>query len=779
MDNKLYIKKFIRNDGQTLSFDGEEIYLDEKNTLLVRPDPATTAVEYTEADGGEMIRQRNAIYQQEVNGLIIPKTSDYWTLTQKLSQFFRVNYTYKLVYKKVDGSMFAVNGAWISSGLQIVPVPYETYSEWNIQFSIGETGWTEYAENEQGEEIYSNTVSLPLISLAAGGEIWEYETAETKTGEGTNIEFDDTVNGGNIDLEKISGDTMQQTYSGKNLCDIGTTTFTRVKYYALPKPLPVGTYTFSATINSQDTTNTTCLIRFMSSQSGSDSSLNHQLTHDGTRQSFYTTTTATTEGIYLYSSTGASTSIGLDATFTDIQIEAGNTLTDYEPYVGGVPSPNPDYPQTVHTVTGEQEITITGRNVWNPTPYQASHFISATGVESSNPSVDTWGNIYAPAGTTFTMQATFGTSGKCRIHAFSIDGVWLEQIAEPSCTANTQMTVTFTTPNQPCLLRWCCYKNPSSPQLEYGSTASIYQQYQSQSYTIDLDSTELCKIGDYQDYIYKSGDDWYVHKAIGNIVLDGSENWSALSGVAYRTYYVDNLITATRTNNTAFYLSNNFTAISNDQRYIDQTFFINSNNRILISYNDIADGPAFKTWLGSHNTIIYYVLATPTDTKITDADLIADLNALDQATLYSGVTYITVSGDLAGPLKLTAQNPPVAGEKWDNVGTMWEAGAGGVQTVSIDSSQVVYPVWKVEGPCVNPKLQNNTTDTVAEFDGTVAAGQVLTVDFAAGTAYLDTALVTRFVYGSVSLVPGENTVGFNSDGGTTSASTIQWNNIVN
>ena len=27
MDNKFYIKKFIRDDGQTLAFDAEEIYL--------------------------------------------------------------------------------------------------------------------------------------------------------------------------------------------------------------------------------------------------------------------------------------------------------------------------------------------------------------------------------------------------------------------------------------------------------------------------------------------------------------------------------------------------------------------------------------------------------------------------------------------------------------------------------------------------------------------------------------------------------------------------------
>ena len=173
MDGKLYIKKFIREDGETLSFDGEEIYLAQDNTLLVRPDPNTTSVSYTEADGGEMIRQQAAIYDQTINGLIIPKNTDYWTLSTKLSLFFKFNYTYKIIYTKKDGTMFAVNDAWISSGLQIVPVPNEEYSNWSIAFSIGDTAWTEYAEDSQGKEIYSNTVTLPLLSANVGGEKWD------------------------------------------------------------------------------------------------------------------------------------------------------------------------------------------------------------------------------------------------------------------------------------------------------------------------------------------------------------------------------------------------------------------------------------------------------------------------------------------------------------------------------------------------------------------------------------------------------------------------------
>lgn len=172
MNDKLYIKKFIRDDGAQLEFDTNEIYLSKNNTLLVRPDPATTSVEYTEADGGEMIKQRNAIYAQPINGIIVPKTSTYWELTSKLAAFFQINHYFKIIYKKVDGEMFAVDSAWISTGLQIVPVPHEEYSNWTITLSVGNMNWTEYAETPGGEEIYSNIVTLPLLSSGTGGEKW-------------------------------------------------------------------------------------------------------------------------------------------------------------------------------------------------------------------------------------------------------------------------------------------------------------------------------------------------------------------------------------------------------------------------------------------------------------------------------------------------------------------------------------------------------------------------------------------------------------------------------
>ena len=172
MDELFYIKKFIRSDGQTLELDQDELYLAEDNTLLRRPDPDTTSVNYTEANGGEMIRQQNPTFSQDINGLIVPRTTPYWNLATRLTTFFKINYTYKIIYAQKSGKLFAVDGAWINSGLQIIPRSREEYSKWQIGFSIGRESWREYAEDASGNEIYANSVTLPLLSGSSGGEEW-------------------------------------------------------------------------------------------------------------------------------------------------------------------------------------------------------------------------------------------------------------------------------------------------------------------------------------------------------------------------------------------------------------------------------------------------------------------------------------------------------------------------------------------------------------------------------------------------------------------------------
>ena len=188
--------------------------------------------------------------------------------------------------------------------------------------------------------------------------------------------------------------------------------------------------------------------------------------------------------------------------------------------------------------------------------------------------------------------------------------------------------------------------NPDSPvtvQTVTGEqTVSISDgNGNTQSYPISLGSTELCKLGDYQDYIYKGADGWYVYKAIEKIMLDGDENFlksgsTSADIFSYRLQSGD-------TNGTTEVVSNYFpyelaNVIPSSRKFNDLIYFV-------FSTHGSTDVAGFKAWLSTHNTVVYYILETSTDTQITDESLIAQLDAIHQFLTRYGYN-AAVSGNL-------------------------------------------------------------------------------------------------------------------------------------
>lgn len=215
------------------------------------------------------------------------------------------------------------------------------------------------------------------------------------------------------------------------------------------------------------------------------------------------------------------------------------------------------------------------------------------------------------------------------------------------------------------------YVDYTNLQLEFGDTATTYTPY--------ITPIELCKIGDYQDYFYKDGDDWYLHKEIGKSTL-GDLTWghggTNQSGV-YRKY-TESLNTTILPSaiNVAFNgLCTHFKAVRSDSAgtYGANTgISVGPTGTIHIYYsvyngNTSADNTNFKTWLQDNNVVLYYALATPTNTKITNTALIAQLNAMAGASAYKGGTYvtstttapnlpITIHAEMAGDMDATITN---------------------------------------------------------------------------------------------------------------------------
>lgn len=446
-------------------------------------------------------------------------------------------------------------------------------------------------------------------------------------------------------------------------------------------------------------------------------------------------------------------------------IEVGSTATTYEAYCGGVPSPNPSYPQDIHNVSGNNSVVVCGKNLFDKNDITTGLYYYASGTsESGNWAI---AQVRVQPNTNYYLSGNNYNNATAKI-------VLLNSSKNIISDVGGYKNVHLITTNSNTAyigLSIANYEGSSdlsSIQLEKGSTATTYEAYNGTTYPINLGDIELNKIGTYEDKIFKTtgknliditnmlvhggwtdttfvptstnyitlqyikvdpstqytlstnlssskystirivdfdsskniirrnaginlstsntfttsvdayyiaicfftsqtsstsdltqaqlelgnqatpyepygSGEWYKKANIGKVVLNGSEDWrksTASTSDWLRCYYTSTLPYG---KDLDLSLCNNFT-YGNVAQVNDNCFqpynnvYYGINIKISTSIGTTAD--ALKTWLGTHNTIVYSALETSTYTKITDTTLLSQLEAIYNAKSKNGTTNI-------------------------------------------------------------------------------------------------------------------------------------------
>ena len=612
-----------------------------------------------------------------------------------------------------------------------------------------------------------------------------FTAGPTTTVTGSSLTLTDTLDA-QFDDVKLYGDTAQQTYTGKNLFDISKvkTNSTHVVNNG------DGTLTVDLTNGAsgaapntledfcpQITVGDTVVLSYDSTSTINNIYLGSPASQTWAKNSSKTITQDMLDAPVIWYGGSDNTPV----TYSNFQIELGSTPTAYEPYVGGVASPNPDYPQDVNVATGTQTVKVTGKNLFDRATAEENKVLAwATGLTGNET-----GSIvsdYIPVKTTeklkftYSAQVMFYDASKKYIGALQTDGTSVlpsgggimsfNKITVPSLDNIAYMRLGFRTSYNTGVNLLA-----ANIQVEKGETATTYEPYEGHSYPVRLssknlfnsdllsnyyvtssnsyvsanhigteeyfeikpntnytlsiteemyriffveyDSTktvitqaaaadadhvsftsqsnakyarisfsktgttpmtpsdyansvqleesstptaytpyysyELCKIGAYQDYIYKSGDDWYVHKETGKSVLTGDEaGWfytAANNRIATLKTNIGDMVSPTDANTAMAGLSDKFRAdtMNNLLATADGCMAISTADYFNLkdtSWSDLATAKA-----GIAGTTVYYALATPTDTKITESTLIADLEALAAGNTYDAETNIIITAN--------------------------------------------------------------------------------------------------------------------------------------
>lgn len=324
-------------------------------------------------------------------------------------------------------------------------------------------------------------------------------------------------------------------------------------------------------------------------------------------------------------------------------------------------TPTPDSPIPINVVSGNNSIDVCGKNLVKLNDSTTTGGITFTKLEngklrltgtSTSELYFNIGKARLEANTDYTLSCGQVQSGVvlCYLnHSVSSGSNWVNattkytnfQVAETkqyNATLNIKNNVTLNIDME--------------IQLERGTTMTDFEPYTGIDYPINLGSMELCKIGDYQDRIFKAieGDSfydaldsatkqtltsgsWYKYSAIGKVVLDGSEDWSRYGayGSAY-LFFIEGFKAYTDTTYPCGYgLGNMFEWTQDSTNHATPPYIrfnLTGGNRLYVAITADMTLEQFKTWLSNNNLIVYYILATPIYDKITDTTLISQLEAI-------------------------------------------------------------------------------------------------------------------------------------------------------
>ena len=299
----------------------------------------------------------------------------------------------------------------------------------------------------------------------------------------------------------------------------------------------------------------------------------------------------------------------------------------FEPFTGGIASPNPEYPQEPKFVGDYNEDTqkydidfmTSGKNLFDYTKSTKSCYLNADGTLATTASYKTSDFIPVIGGKTYciskrgTVRSKFYNSSK--------------EVLNDNWATSTDAATTIIIPDKASYFRfsYCIngdYKvDEATLQLELGSVETSYEPFTGfETTTLQLNQP----LRELPNGVKDTIENEVVTRRVGEITYDGSsdESWNFdttykyaaidINGVTGYNIGVKNILCD------KLYVINSNGSISDSTNVIRYGSSNNNNKVLYVRIDDtITSVSEFKTWLQSNPITVWYELATPTTEQIT------------------------------------------------------------------------------------------------------------------------------------------------------------------
>ena len=301
--------------------------------------------------------------------------------------------------------------------------------------------------------------------------------------------------------------------------------------------------------------------------------------------------------------------------------------TVFEPYTGGNPSPNPDYPQVIEQAE-EIKYCKTGKNIINFNEISGNinnfeysvngTYININGTSKGNYTISNKMRCHIKKNEVVTIKITSTKSGTYRL--------WIRNkenkiVINPIiCNSNTTGVKTITTTDDvefaelvtEKLTAGTVYTDTVTVQIEKGQYATETEEYKNRIINIDLKGNKLCAVSDtIKDklLIDRSGN-VALQKNVGEVIFNGNEHWE----LAEKGFYNSSYFIGKKDKKNFEACCNYFLVdrLGKTWTGFNHCGFNNSGYFWIQEEHKLATTPeGFNEWLTTHNLEVYYALATP------------------------------------------------------------------------------------------------------------------------------------------------------------------------
>lgn len=342
----------------------------------------------------------------------------------------------------------------------------------------------------------------------------------------------------------------------------------------------------------------------------------------------------------------------------------------YEKYVGGVPSPNMNYPQDVVNLTGDSSLKFMGKNLFkgsfspitydNQIPVAISDRITINSYDNNNLNFTFNDNRHAyvlcdafkvKKNTTYTISynRTNTRTDDTRFYIYYVTEDNDYSKFNVYYNEEGEIKHTFTTTDSGIIaFAWGGNNTFSGEtidianiQLEEGNSSTDYEAYKEIVYPISLGSLELNSVSGSTDYIYLRNGNWYINKSTNKVKITGEFIYYSVGNHFY-SEFIGNY---RKKNNVP--ISTHYIGFSNVENLAQFIPMYENSAYDLIGFNNttlyrrtyikaLSTTNELNNFLNNNDVYLYYVLDNTEDVLIEDTKLINQLNAILSTNLTEG-----------------------------------------------------------------------------------------------------------------------------------------------